>query len=102
MFPHPDKPTGTNIEGHWNDLPTIERLKMILDHRDLFVSLGLVTPMEIAMVAVTSESEWEYVIDREDQPLFKKINIKKEMDTQILRDRLQAALRAAFFLSEHF
>jgi len=87
---------GPSIESHWNDIGTLERVKMILQFPDHFLSLGLVTPQEIEEVKMTSESEWEYIIDREDQPLFHNINIKKEIGTQMLRNQLKAALAAAF------
>jgi len=87
---------GPSIESHWNDLGTLERVKLILQYTDHFLSLGLVTQEEIEEVAMTSESEWEYIIDREEQPLFQNINIKKEIGTQMLRDQLKAALAAAF------
>jgi hypothetical protein len=86
----------SKIESHWNDLGTLERVKLILQYTDHFLSLGLVTPQEIQEVAMTSESEWEYIIDREEQPLFQNINIKKEIGTQNLRSQLKAALAAAF------
>ena len=73
---------------------------MILDYRDLFVSFGLVTYQEVEMVLATSEGGREYILDREDQPLFHKINIKKELRTQALRNELKTALKAVFFDSK--
>jgi len=58
--------------------------------------MGLVTQQEIEECAMTSESEWEYIIDREEQPLFQNVNIKKEIRTQTLRGQLKAALKAVF------
>ena len=86
----------SQIKSHWNDIGTIERVKMILRFPDHFLSLGLVTEEELQEVRSTHESEWEYIIDREDQPLFHNINIKKEISTQTLRDQLKAALMAVF------
>jgi len=97
MKHRPDTSKGPSlIESHWNDIGTLERVKMILRYSGHFLSMGLVTPQEVEEVAMTSESEWEYIIDREDQPLFQNINIKKEIRTQTLREQLKAALRAAF------
>jgi len=96
MKHRPATSMGPSIESHWNDLGTLERVKLILQYTDHFLSLGLVTQEEIEEVAMTSESEWEYIIDREEQPLFQNINIKKEIGTQMLRDQLKAALAAAF------
>ena len=69
---------------------------MILKHPDYFLSMGLVTPKELEEVEMTSETEWEYIIDREEQPLFQNINIKKETRAQVLRSQFKAALRAVF------
>ena len=91
---------GPSIEGRWNDLDTLERLNMILEYRDLFVSFGLVTPQEVEMVLAISEGGREYILEREDQPLFHNINIKKELRTQVLRNELKTALKAVFFDSE--
>ena len=87
---------GPSIESHWNDIGTIERVKMILQSPDHFLYLGLITQQELEEVKATSESEWEYIIDREDQPLFHNINIKKETSMQYLRNQLEAALSAVF------
>jgi hypothetical protein len=87
---------GPSLESHWNDLGTLERIKMILRYPDRFLSLGLVTQREIEEARMTSESECEYLIDREELPLFHNINIKKEFRTQTLRSKLKAALRAVF------
>ena len=100
MTKRPNLISGPSIEGRWNDLDTLERLNMILDYRDLFVSFGLVTDQEVEMVLATSEGGREYILDREDQPLFHKINIKKELRTQALRDKLKAAISAVFFESK--
>ena len=97
MTKRPYSNIGPSIEGRWNGLDTLERLNMILDYRDLFVSFGLVTDQEVEMVLATSEGGREYILEREDQPLFHKINIKKELSTQALRNQLKTALRAVFF-----
>ncbi len=96
-----NKSPGTNIgpsqiEGQWNDLSILERVKMILSCPDHFLNYGLVMPEELDRAEGCAESELEYVINREEQPLFTHINIKKELKTQYLRSQLKAALRAVF------
>ena len=87
---------GTSIEGHWNGLGTFDRLKMILEHPDHFLSLGLITRDELDRVMATSETEWEYVLEREEQPMFRNINLKQTTAAQILRNQFKAALKAVF------
>ena len=86
----------SKIDGHWNDLSTLERVKVILKNVDHFLFNDLVTRNELREVMSMSESEWEYIIDREDQPLFTRINVKKEISTQYMRDQLKTALSAVF------
>ena len=69
---------------------------MILTYTDYFLSMGLVTQDELDEVALTSETEWEYIIEREEQPLFHNLNIKNQIRTQKFRDQMKAALRAVF------
>lgn len=87
---------GKPVEGRWNGLGTFERLKMILSHPDHFLSLGLVTRDELGKVMEASETELEYILEREEQPLFQYINIKHNTATQDLRRQLKAALKAVF------
>ena len=97
MKHRPIQTTGpSEITGHWDGLSTIERVLMILDHADHFLFNGLVTRQELHAVTLISEAEMEYIIDRQDQPLFHNINIKKEVRMQALRNQLKAALCAAF------
>ncbi len=97
MNKRPDSSMGPSaIEGQWNDLSTFERVKMILNYPDHFLNQGVVTPQELTEVSQMPETEVEYIIDREEQPLFTHINIKKELKTQYLRSQLKAALCAVF------
>jgi len=91
---------GPSIKGHWDDLTVIERLNLILDNADHFLYPGLITRGELQMAMETSEGGWEYIIDREEQPLFTKINLKADVNTQELRDELKTALNAVFFESK--
>jgi len=92
---------GPSIEGHWNDLTVLERLNMILSNPDHFLYQGLVTRGELQMVMELSEGGREYIIDREEQPLFTMINLKSPINTQALRDKLKTALSAVFLNSEN-
>ncbi len=96
MKNRPMTPKGPSINGHWDDLTVLERLNLILDNADHFLNPGLITRGELQMVMEASEGGWEYIIEREDQPLFTKINLKADVNTQELRDQLKAALRAVF------
>jgi hypothetical protein len=96
MVPHPDKSAGKEIVTHWDGRDFFGRLQMVLDNRQLFWSLGLITTSELEMVTAMSESAREYVIDREDQPFFESIHLKKDIETQNHRDKLESALRAVF------
>ena len=87
---------GPSIKGHWDDLTVLERLNLILDYPDHFLSLGLITRGELQIVMETSEGGLEYIIDREEQPLFTNINLKAPVSTQELRDQLKTALSAVF------
>ncbi len=80
----------------WDGRDFLGRLKLIMDYKDLFWSLGLVTTQELAKAMTMKESAQEYVLAREDQPFFTSINLKKELKAQENRDKLEAALRAVF------
>jgi hypothetical protein len=92
----PRKTTGTEIAAQWDGRDSLGRLRMVLDNRDLFWSLGLITKSELEMVIDMPESAVEYIINREDQPFFTSIDLKKDLDVQSHREKLLAALRAVF------
>lgn len=96
MKNRPNTTQGPSTNGHWNDLNTLERLNLILHNVDHFLYRGLITRTELQMVMETSEGGREYIIEREEQPLFTKINLKTDINTQELRDELKAALDAVF------
>ncbi len=96
MTHRPEHISGLSINGHWDDLTVPERLKMILSNADHFLCQGLITRGELQMGMETSEGGREYIIEREEQPLFTKINLKSTVSTQELRDELKAALSAVF------
>ena len=94
--PRHEKSKGKDIAVYWDGQDALVRLKMILNYRDLFLSLGLITPREMEMVSSVSETEWVYLINRLDVPFFTGINIKTNINTQENRNKLKAALRAVF------
>lgn len=96
MKNHPEKSPGSSIQRRWDGLGTLERVKLIFNHADSFLQEHLVTRDEIDRLMATSESEWEYVIDRQEHPLFKNIGVKNDYHVQPLRKQLKAALSAAF------
>jgi len=100
MKHRPGKTEGLSINGHWDDLNTLERLKMILTHADHFLYQGLITRGELQMLMSTSESEWEYLSENHPDILFTRLNITADVRAQQLRDKLKAALCAVFFNSE--
>lgn len=80
----------------WDDMGFLDRLKMILENRDLFLNLRLVTEGEVTVVDEMSPTELEYIVEREDQPIFTSINLKKAVEEQAVehhRDNLKAALK---------
>ena len=96
-MPHSKKTKGLSIQGCWNDLSTLERVKMILEHPDHFLNLGLITREELSKVMACSETEWEYLIDRDPSILFHDIDIDHTVSTQTYREKLKTALNAVFF-----
>jgi len=96
MLSKPKDIEGTKIESRWNGLTTYDRLRMILSTPDHFLSLGLITRDELDRVMEASETELEYIIDREEHPLFQNINLKQNTATQILRHQFKTALQAVF------
>ena len=88
--------TDISPTGHWNGLSTFERLKLILEHRDLFVSLALVSNAEVELATQIPMRDWEYMITREKQPVFSTLSLKDTCETQTCREKLKTALRAVF------
>lgn len=102
MASHPNKSRGSatadkkEIAVLWDGRDFLGRLQMILDNRDLFWSLGLVTLGELVVAQSMPESAIEYILNREEQPIFTSINIKEDLHVQCHRGKLEAALRAVF------
>ena len=93
---HPRQTTGKEIAAQWDGRDSLGRLKFVMENRDLFWSLGLITKSELEMVIDMPESAIEYIVSREEQPFFTSINLKQDFEVQNHRDKLLAALRAAF------
>ena len=87
---------GDTIAATWDGMDFMERLKLILDFPDNFLKYGLIAKSELALATGMPESAWEYIVDREDQPIFTSIHLKKEVAAQVHRNRLEAALGAVF------
>jgi len=92
----PRKSPGNKIVARWDGMNLMERLKLIMDHASLLLASGLIAPNEIALVEAMPESAIEYIVHREDQPMFTSINIKKEIAAQLHRNKLETALKAVF------
>jgi len=92
----PRKSSGGEIVAKWDGMDFMERFKLIMDHASLLLARGLIAPSEIALVEAMPESAREYILSREDHPIFTSIDLKQEVNAQVHRDRLEAALRAVF------
>lgn len=92
----PRTSSGMKIADRWNGMSLMQRVQLIQDNVDLFWDLRLVTRSEIEMLLSMPESAQEYIVDREDHPIFTSIDLKKDIEAQIHRDKLEAALRAVF------
>ena len=96
MLPRLQTSAGHETTIHWDGKDLLSRLKLVLNNRDLFCKWGLVTEAEFAMLENMSESAIEYVLEREEQPFFTSIHLKKDVETQHHREKLLTALRAVF------
>ncbi|MBN2306358.1 hypothetical protein JXD20_00020 [Candidatus Peregrinibacteria bacterium] len=92
----PRTSSGNKIAAKWDGMDFMERLKLIMNFADKFLEYGLIARSELALVTGMPESDWEYIVGREDQPLFTSIHLKKEVAAQLHREKLKAALWAVF------
>jgi len=92
----PRQSSGKDITDQWDGMTFMERLKIIMDHASLLLAQGLIEPREIALAEAMSESAQEYIVGREDHPIFTGIHLKKEVAAQLHRDKFEAALEAVF------
>ena len=85
-----------DVVQEWDGRDFLARLNLIMDHVELFWSLRLITASEIAAVDAMNESAREYIVEREDHPLFTSIDLKKTVAAKYHGDKLKAALQAVF------
>lgn len=88
--------SGRKMVHYWNSQSPLERLNFVMNHMNLFWSMGLVTSSEMEIVQRLSEASREYIVGREEKPIFKKINIKKGVEDQEEGQKLRTALEAVF------
>jgi len=94
MKPRPS--SGEETVARWDGMSFMDRLNLIRDNFEMFWSLELVTRDEIKMLLAMPESAHEYIVDREDHPIFTSIDIKQNVEAQNHRDKFEAALQAVF------
>jgi hypothetical protein len=92
----PRTSSGHDIVAKWDGMSFMERLDLIMRHIDLFWSLRLISDSEAKAVDAMPDSEREYIVIREEQPLFTSLHLKEMVAAQQHRDKLEAALRAVF------
>jgi len=96
MFASESKSRGLGVSDQWDDLGVFERLSLILANAQVFLDHHLISPSELFVAEAMNNNEWEYIMDREDQPVFATLHIKKDCEAQHYRNKLKAALRAVF------
>ena len=94
MTPHHSKSAVRKKPAHWDGRDFLGRLDLILNNHHLFRSFGLVTEAEIQMAQSIPESAREYILTREDQPIFTTINLKTEAELQRCWDRFKQVLKS--------
>ena len=85
-----------DIVAQWDGKDFFGRLQLVMDNSDLFWDLRLITRSEIEAVVSMPESSLEYIVDREDHPIFTSLDLKSTLATQLHRNKLEAALNAVF------
>jgi len=89
-------PGVSDIVAKWDDRNSLSRLQLIMDNFELFKVMQLITQNEIEWLMKISESEREYIVNREDNPIFTRLNLKATLATQLHRRKLKVALEAVF------
>ena len=90
------KSKGEKAIRYWDSRDALGRLDLVMRHCRLFGSMGLVSPSEIEMAQALSESSREYILAREDQPIFAEINLRQKLEQQRHKSKLRKALRMVF------
>ncbi len=88
------------VTHYWNEKTPLERLNLVIKYMDFFWSLGLVTNSEMAVVESLSEGSREYIVQREEQPIFSSLNLKKNIKDQTHSKKLKAVLKTVFLKPE--
>ena len=84
------------IQAHWDELSSLGRLQLILEYAELFLALRLITESELSIVRKMSPVEWEYILLREEHPIFTSLDLNQISEEQHYHYKLIAALRAVF------
>lgn len=92
MNPFPKTSKGRNKINYWNSLDSLMRFRLVIKYKDIFLAHNLITNSEITLAGQMSKAEQAYIIGREDCPIFKKLNIKKQLEAQSNRDKLNQVL----------
>lgn len=96
MTSEPRTSSGEEIAAKWDGMTFMERLNLVMKNINLFWSLRLISESEAKAVDAMHESDREYIVEREDQPLFTSLQLKETVAAQQHRDKLKAALKAVF------
>jgi len=92
MTPPISTSAGEKRIAFWDGCDSLERLELILKNHQVFRSFGLVSDSEIQLAQSLPLSAREYIVKREDQPIFTTLALKQEMQNQRCCNRLKAAL----------
>jgi len=92
MTPSVSTSAGRKRIAFWDNRDFLGRLELILKNHQVFRSFGLVSDSEIRLAESLTLSAKEYIVEREDQPIFTTIALKQEMGKQRCSKRLKAAL----------
>ncbi len=95
MAPLLKKSKGSSAIRQWDRQDPLRRLYFVLKHSRILEDLGLVSQNELRVANALSESSREYILAREDQPLFADINLRLTLEQQQHKERLMAALEIA-------
>ena len=95
-MPRSKKTMGTTIEGLWNGLSSFERINVVRDNPDLFISAGLTTRDEMEKIMSCSESDVEYLAETHPDILLHDIDITDTVRHQEHSEELRTAMKAVF------
>lgn len=95
-MPSSKKTVGTTIEGLWNGLSSFERINVVRENPDLFISAGLATRDEIEKIMACSESDVEYLAETHPEILLREIDITDTVRHQEHSKELRTAVSAVF------